>query len=121
MDIFLKTFKIKSILSVHAEMGCLVNKEKKYIVSTSLKTLLIVLNIDSNAASYFLLSHRSILSITGRLSEQFSGPQAAPLKTTFRVKGGYCESRNSFLKRVTIIIFTVNKEARRTLILDGRQ
>jgi hypothetical protein len=31
MDIFSKTFKIKSVLSVHAEMGCLVNKEKKTI------------------------------------------------------------------------------------------
>ncbi len=42
IDIFSKTFKIKLVLSVHAEMGCLVNKEKKtiHIVSASLKTVL---------------------------------------------------------------------------------
>jgi hypothetical protein len=67
-----------------------------------------------------LLSNRSIYSSAGRLSEQFSGSQAAlPSKQLLESKAAIGKAGTSFLKRVTGIVFTVNKEARRTLILDG--
>ncbi len=111
MDIFSKAFKIKSALSVHvhAEMGCLFNKEKKTMLFLLLWKPFLVLNIDSNAASYFLLSHRLIYSSAGRLAEQFSGSQAAPLKLTFRSQRQLSESRNKLPEESLGMIFTCKK------------
>ncbi len=76
----------------------------------------------SHCTSFLCLSLVDFLQCTchGRLSEQFSGSQAA-FGTTFRVTGGYRKARTTFLKRVTWIIFTSSKlfyRSKRKLYLD---
>jgi hypothetical protein len=70
------------------------------------KTLLILTTVRKAASlsiQAFHLSHWSISpmyisNMNGRLSEHYSGSQAAFGKITFRVKGDYRKARTSFLK-----------------------
>ncbi len=55
----------------------------------------------------------------GGFQNNFLDHRQLPSKQLSESKVAIGKAGTSFLKRVTGIIFTINKEARRTLILDG--
>jgi hypothetical protein len=59
--------------------------------------------------SFVLIGRLSPAYMHNRLSEQFSGSQAA-FGTTFRVTGGYRKAGTSSLKRATGRIFTISSQ-----------
>ncbi len=98
---FLKAYKIKPFLSVHAHMGIfsLPYSREKLILWTHLQILKIV----PKAASNFI---RLSFAVIGRISlKTISGSHAA-FGTTIRVTGGHWKAGIMFLKRR---IFTIRK------------
>jgi hypothetical protein len=99
--LFLKAYKIKSVLSVYAQIsGCLLKtKIKVHFLLASFKALTILNIVVPKAASEFMfrLTFSLILQCTchGWLSEQFSRLQAAYGKT-FSVTSGYRKAGRSF-------------------------
>ncbi len=105
-----KTYTIKSVLSVNAQM--VFKDHKKYKVS-SLTTVMnskVVLKAAYNFC-FALIGRFSPVYIHGRLLKQIEEPQAA-FGTTFKVtsgKAGRQKAGTSSLHRVTRRILTTNK------------
>jgi hypothetical protein len=105
-EYFLEAYKIKPALFVHGQMilkflGCLVKQRIRYNVSACLH-LFILKTVPTTGSNFcsgflFLLMVDFLLCtyIHGRISEQFSGSQAA-FKTTFRVTSGSQKARQGF-------------------------
>jgi hypothetical protein len=86
MNIFLKAYKVKPVISLHVHwrkwlfkfLACFIQEKKKYDVSCLFEGLTNFNSCSTAGFSSFALSDQfSPLNINGRHSEQFSWSQAA--------------------------------------------